>query len=466
LANDPTATKMKLPKTIIFLIVGMEIIKASPLPIDPMWKSESFIKAYTASYGIDSRIEPNLDAEEKKVLVSVAEKMGNKDRLGAIALISQSPLTEKSPALLFNLASLHFENGKVQTAISNFLKAIEFQPNFRDAHRNLAIAYVQENNFEKAEPSLRKAIELGSNDGLTMGLLGYCLNQSGRSNDALQAYRMAKLTMPNELQWQIGEATALMDLGSLEEAISIYESILLSEPNRVGIWVNLANIRIQQGKYVQAIADLEVARRLEGLNPESLISLGHLYLNESLQERALSCYKKAIEKPELIDVSKLTKPIDYLMRFNLWGAAKGLIMDINKVEEFNAKISEDKQLNQRFDRADILIEMNIGNQVIAVKRLEELLKNDPLDGEAILILADYYLQQKSSEKSIMLLEQAAHIQEFTAKSERILGEIYASRGDYEKALTSLQKSQNLEPHKALQEYIESIQKLKDVFERK
>ena len=112
---------MKLPKTIIFLIVGMEIIKASPLPIDPMWKSESFIKAYTASYGIDSRIEPNLDAEEKKVLVSVAEKMENKDRLGAIALISQSPLTEKSPALLFNLASLQFENGKIQTAISNFL---------------------------------------------------------------------------------------------------------------------------------------------------------------------------------------------------------------------------------------------------------------------------------------------------------------------------------------------------------
>ena len=299
-----------------------------------------------------------------------------------------------------------------------------------------------------------------------MGLLGYCLNQSGRSNDALQAYRMAKLTMPNELQWQIGEATALMDLGSFEEAISIYESILLSEPNRVGIWVNLANIRIQQGKYVQAIADLEVARRLEGLKPESLISLGHLYLNESLQERALSCYKKAIEKPELIEVSKLTKPIDYLMRFNLWDAAKGLIMDIKTVEEFNKKISEDKQLNQRFDRADILIEMNIGNQDIAVKRLEELLKNDPLDGEAILILADYYLQQKSSEKSIMLLEQAAQVQEFTAKSERILGEIYASRGDYEKALTSLQKSQNLEPHKALQEYIESIQKLKDIFERK
>ncbi len=188
---------------ILILIIGMRIVSASSLPIDPMWKSESFIKAFTASYGIDSRIEPSINEEEKKVLVSVSEKMGNKDRKGAIALLSQTSILEKSPALLFNIASLLFEDGKASLAISQFSKAISLQPNFRDAHRNLAIAYVQEGDYKKAEPVLRKAIELGSNDGLTMGLLGYCLNQSDRSNDALQAYRMAKLTMPDELQWQV-----------------------------------------------------------------------------------------------------------------------------------------------------------------------------------------------------------------------------------------------------------------------
>ena len=53
-----------------------------------------------------------------------------------------------------------------------------------------------------------------------------------------------------------------MKLGLYEQAISIYEAVLVADPNRIGIWVNLANIRLQQGNNVQAIADMEVAKRL------------------------------------------------------------------------------------------------------------------------------------------------------------------------------------------------------------
>jgi tetratricopeptide (TPR) repeat protein len=438
---------------ILILIIGMRIVPASSLPIDPMWKSESFIKAFTASYGIDSRIEPSINEEEKKILVSISEKMGNKDRKGAIALLSQTSILEKSPALLFNMASLLFEDGKASLAISQFSKAISLQPNFRDAHRNLAIAYVQEGDYEKAEPVLRKAIELGSNDGLTMGLLGYCLNQSGRSNDALQAFRMAKLTMPDELQWQVGEAT-------------IYEAVLMEDPNRIGIWVNLANIRLQQGNNVQAIADMEVAKRLKGLNPESLITLGHLYLNESLYGRALGCYRESIENPELIKVSRLTQAIEYLLRFKLWNPAKEFMNEIKEIKLFQDQISGDEKISHQIERADAIIQINIGDQNIGLNKLEELLKKDPLDGEVMMILASHYSQNKDSEKAIMLLEQASQVQNFTSQAERKLGEIYVSRGDYEKALISLKKSQDLEPQPALQDYIESIEKLSSMFERK
>ena len=451
---------------ILILIIGMRIVSASSLPIDPMWKSESFIKAFTASYGIDSRIEPGINEEEKKVLVSVSEKMGNKDRKGAIALLSQTSILEKSPALLFNIASLLFEDGKASLAISQFSKAISLQPNFRDAHRNLAIAYVQEGDYKKAEPVLRKAIELGSNDGLTMGLLGYCLNQSDRSNDALQAYRMAKLTMPDELQWQVGEGTSLMKLGLYEQAISIYEAVLVADPNRIGIWVNLANIRLQQGNNVQAIADMEVAKRLKGLNPESLITLGHLYLNESLHVRALGCYRESIENPELIKVSRLTQAIEYLLRFKLWNPAKEFMNEIKEIKLFQDQISSDEKISHRMERADAIIQMNVGDQNIGINKLEELLKKDPLDGEVMMILALHYSQNKDSEKAIMLLEQASQVQNFTSEAERKLGEIYVSRGDYEKALISLKKSQDLEPQPALREYIESIEKLSNMFERK
>ena len=103
------------------------IVSASSLPIDPMWKSESFIKAFTASYGIDSRIEPSINEEEKKVLVSVSEKMGNKDRK-AIALLSQTSILEKSPALLFNIASLLLKMVRLVWRSANFQKPYRYNP--------------------------------------------------------------------------------------------------------------------------------------------------------------------------------------------------------------------------------------------------------------------------------------------------------------------------------------------------
>ena len=110
--------------------------------------------------------------------------------------------------------------------------------------------------------------------------------------------------------------------------------------------------------------------------------------------------------------------------------------------------------------------MNVGDQNIGLNKLEELLKKDPVDGEVMMILASHYSQNKDSEKAIMLLEQASQVQNFTSQAERKLGEIYVSRGDYEKALISLKKSQDLEPQPALQDYIESIEKLSSMFERK
>ena len=104
---------------------------------------------------------------------------------------------------MVNIASLLFEDGKASLASANFQKPYRYLT--EDAHRNLAIAYVQEGDY-KRQACIKKSNRASSNDGLTMGLLGYCLNQSDRSNDALQAYRMAKLTMPDELQWQVGEA--------------------------------------------------------------------------------------------------------------------------------------------------------------------------------------------------------------------------------------------------------------------
>src|SRR5690606_11343281 len=93
---------------------------AAPLPIDPLWQSDSFRKAVTGSFGIHSRIEPLVTTEEQEVLKEAADKMAAGQRREAIATLSGSPLLERSPAMLFNLATLHYEEGNKEAALTHF----------------------------------------------------------------------------------------------------------------------------------------------------------------------------------------------------------------------------------------------------------------------------------------------------------------------------------------------------------
>ena len=65
----------------------------------------------------------------------------------------------------------------------------------------------------------------------------------------------------------------------------------------------------------------------------------------------------------------------------------------------------------------------------------------------------------------MLLERAASIDDFSVQAQRRRGEILALRGDYSAALDALKKAQAIEPHRALDKYIESIERLSKLHER-
>ena len=153
-----------------------------------------------------------------------------------------------------------------------------------------------------------------------MGLLGYCLSQSGRSHDALQAYRMAKLTMPDELQWQLGEATALMELNELEEAESIYKYVLKVSPERVGIWANLANVNLRQGNQIYKRRRSQLAGQERDALIHDLTSLSsevRSWRDESIYiENLLSDFRKNLEMQSLLlnlvwpsNLSSLTKKL-------------------------------------------------------------------------------------------------------------------------------------------------------------
>ncbi len=436
--------------------------KGVPLPIDSLWKSSHFQKAVTGSFGIDSRIEPRITVDEESFLDESAKKMADGDRSAAIKVLTDSSLLEKSPALLFSLATFEFEAGDLDFAVSHFSDALKLFPNFRDAHRNLAIVLVQQEDYKKAIEHLARAMELGSRESITMGLLGYCHAVQGHHQAALDAYRLAALTQPAERQWKIGEAQALQSLNHPGDAASILQQLIDDDPSNLNIWLVQADNLIALDRHVDAIANLEMGHRVGVLTADATLSLGHLYLQNELPGLALERYQTAIAKTEPVSLNRAVEALELLTNASDWKRADILVRNILESKAYQAEFTDkgaDKKYLSRFHRQRALVELKIGNPEEGAKLVADWLVREPLDGLALILLARFKEESGAREEAEMHLERAEQLPEFAAAAHLAHGKLFVSAGEYAAAVKQLEQSQALKPSESLADYLDAVREI-------
>lgn len=436
--------------------------KAQPLPIDSLWQSELFRKTVTGSFGIDSRIEPRITVDEEFYLDEAAKKMADKDRAGAIKGLLECSLLAESPALLFSLATFEFEAADLDSAVKHFAQALEKFPNFRDAHRNLAIVMVQQEDYETAVKHLARATELGSRESLTMGLLAYCHAVQNHPQAALDAYRLAALTQPSQRQWKMGQAQALLALKRPQQAAAIFQHLIDEEPSDLKLWLSQADNWIALQRPVDAIVNLEFAYRANELKAEAILFLGHLYLQNQLPDLAVLRYQVALQHTSPPSLSRAVEALELLARVGEWKEAAILAEQISVAKFYQAALTEkntERKVISRFHRQLALIELETGDAKEGEKRVAAWLDQQPLDGWALILLARFKQEAAAREEAEMLLERAEGLAEYAAAAHRAHGKLLVNVGDYEQALEHLQKSQSLKPSETLADYLKAVKEL-------
>jgi tetratricopeptide (TPR) repeat protein len=436
----------------IAVLAGGAVAGAAPLPIDPLWQSAAFRRAFTASYGVDARIEPLVSAAEKAVLEAVATRMAAGDRDGATGLLARSDLLSGSPALLFNLGNLRFEQGRTGDAAENFERAIQLHPNFRDAHRNLAVALVQQGEVAAAEPHLTRAVELGAADGLTFGLLGYGHGVAGRHQPALQSYRLAQITMPAEPQWVLGEAEALAALGEDSAAASLFDGLLEARPEDAGMWLRQAAIWGRAQEADRAIANLEFVHRLGALGAGDLVTLGQLYVQQGLPGIALERFLSAMSADSVAPLGEAVAALEALVSGRYFVEARTLATRIDEAYPAAGESAEAARLR----RARAMVEIEVGDPGTGADLLEAVLAGDPRDGLALLLMARFHEGEARPDEAALLLEQAATVEAVRADALFELGRLLVAKRDYQGAVRALDESLALNPRPGLETYLESL----------
>jgi len=436
----------------LLLLVQPRALKAEPLfPTSPLWKSAEFQRIVTGSYGIDSRIEPLITTDEEEYLRDAAELLADEDREGAIKLYESASILPESAAMLFSLASLKFEEGKFDEAKTSFEAALASSPNFRDAHRNLAMALIQLDEMDEAETALIRAVELGARDGVTLGLLAYCHATDGDFQAALQSYRQAQITMPSEVEWKLGEARCLRELDETKMAIGLYRALLKELPTNASLWLDLGFSLQQLGNNRAAIQAIEVARSIDDLSAPSLLSLGHLYLGQSLAGEAFLAYESALAFDPPISETEATLALRYLVEYKHFNEAKALNQNIESTFPNGD--------NTKRTRLSALIEFEIGDPDKAIETIRRVVSEDPLDGESLLVLGRFLTTSEKSIEAEIVFEQAALLKDYAAEAYFRLGELLVERSEYRKAVEKLVQAQAVEPKENVEIYLEAVREL-------
>lgn len=458
---------MKIPIPLLTLAIVSTAIaqeKFQPLPLSTSyWNDPAFLRSFNGSYRIEARIEPTVTTEERGILVEVQELMAKDDRKAAISRLTTSPLTAKSPALTFNLANLHFEEGDVEKAIAGYRKAIEEMPSFRRAQRNLAMALIRKDELDEALPHLLEAIRLGDADGTTYGLLGYSRLQRGEWASALQAYRLAQLSEPDSIEWLAGIAQCLQNLDAREEAAAMLEEIVRKRPRESSYATLHATVLLDLNRRTEAIETLELPFRLGTLSPDATLLLADLHLRDSrpsvARTRLQAAYDTQEEKTSKPDISRLASITATALDLNDWEFAK------EALALAEARESESPPNILALLKAMVLIQSKEDVDG-GIRILRELMANDPADPRPLLVLARQLTAPRNPapdaiSEAELLLERAATHPDAEVEALIELARLRVRDHRYQAAIEAAERATALDPRPELAEYLKSLHALFD-----
>jgi len=462
--------KMNLQFLIVSLqgILGVSMAASlgavEPLPLSPQyWKDPAFLKSFNGSYRINGRIEPTVTGEERALLISIQKLMADGKREAALKKIKASPLAKSSAAVAFNKGNIEFELGLLEQSEASYQLAIKTFPNFRRAHRNLGFVYARGNHWEKAMPEFEEAIRLGDMDAATFGQLAYGRMQKEQFASALQAYRLAQVTEPENVDWKAGVAQCLQYLQRNEEALALIDEVIEVRPTEPSYYLLQASIQLSLDQSDKAITNLELVRRLgEGkLDAENHLLLATLHLRAGSNRLARPLLLKALKMEEKPPLGTALNALEFVTQVRDWKLAREVADAIESAypETKNGKLVQKKQ------RLGALIDIDsLEAPERGAKVLEALVKSDPLDAESLILLAKYRVSEKRNQEAEMLLQQAERVESFAYDAEVELAKLYVGWARYRDAVKQLDKALKIKPGESLESYRKAVKHLADAAE--
>lgn len=450
---------MKISATLLCSLLLIQFSQAAPFELrESSPDSPAFKARFMASYGVNGTIEPNLTTADQTILRDIMPLLESNPR-GAISIIKSRTNSDSSAAFDFLLGNLYYQLEDYSASEQAIQTALRKMPDYRRAWRTLGLIYTRNNQPEQAIEAWRKVIALGGGDAQSYGLLGYFLLGQQHYASAQTAYEAARMFAPESEDFKRGLAHCLLANNETDLAISLFDELIENRPDDQDYWLMQANAFLAQNRYHDAIANLTTATKLGNSRASTWLLLGNLYLNESMLPHATDSYLNVLDSTDFTNldnttISTLIQPLNHLTARHSLTYARTYYQALK--DKLPAPIPHSMNLSLKLTQGKLLTLE--GNYDAAIELLKPITDEQPLNGEALMTLAQAYASNDQLEVATFYFERAALLDEYKANALLELARLSVAQSDFHKALAHLDDAYQHSPSKHLDDYREQVRK--------
>ena len=299
---------------------------------------------------------------------------------------------------------------------------------------NLGVALNDKGKLDEAIAAYRAAIAVKPDFADAHCNLGAALKDQGKLDQAIAAYRQAIAIKPNYAMAHSNLGIALNDQGILDEAIAAYRQAIAIKPDYAEAHSNFGNALKNQGRLDEAVAAHRQAITVKPDFAEAHSNLGNALKNQGKLDEAIAAYRQAIA----------IKP-DYAEAHSNLGAAlddKGMLDEAIAVYR--------RAISVRPDYAEA--HFNLGNALKRQGKLDEAtaayrqaIAIKPDDAEAYSNLGAALNDRGKLDEAIAAYRRAIVIKPDLAEAHSNLGNAFKNQGKLDEAIAAYRRAIAIKP---------------------
>ena len=196
---------------------------------------------------------------------------------------------------IFDLAGELARKGEYASALVEWRKAVEIDPEDGKVRYHLAFALDQQGQLDEAIAQYQKAIEIDPNNGAAYSGLALDLTRTHKLEDGIELYKKSLEIDPKNAVAEGNLAAALIEVGRTDEALSHINKALELDPDFADAHNLLGLVLARAGRLESGVAHLEKAVTLSPDSLEFRFNLGRVLAAQHSFAQAIPQFEKAVE---------------------------------------------------------------------------------------------------------------------------------------------------------------------------